>query len=236
MEKAWKRASMLFSAAAVFYGLGLLLDLIYIAGHSFEYCFDSEHYYCHMESQPKYTLAAGIIISGGLAKVSIDQSKRITDGNRFTLSIPNDLSLNHYDPTTQSGIGHPGFAYLFGLANFFLLFLPSIDMSTGGLGFLSILLHIMLTIFYFVLYKSDFFNGLALGFVIVVVTFFFVFATDFSELSIFLLVLGGLTYLLTMVINHSRGKHGISLGMLYGGPISFFGAIFVTVLLIFGAL
>ena len=56
MEKAWKRASVLFSAAAVFYGLGLFLDLIYIAGHSLEYCFDSEHYYCHMESQPKYTL------------------------------------------------------------------------------------------------------------------------------------------------------------------------------------
>ena len=109
-------------------------------------------------------------------------------------------------------------------------------MSTGELGLLSILIHIVLTIFYFVLYKSEFFNGLALGFVIVVVTFFFVFVTDFSEVSIFLLVLGGLTYLLTMVINHSRGKHGISLGMLYGGPISFFGAIFVTVLLIFGAL
>ena len=109
-------------------------------------------------------------------------------------------------------------------------------MSTGGLGFLSILIHIMLTIFYFVLYKSDFFNGLALGFVIVVVTFFFVFATDFSELSIFLLVLGGLTYLLTMVINHSRGNHGISLGMLYGGPISFFGAILAIALLVFGEL
>ena len=156
-----------------------------------EYCFDSEHYYCHMESQPKYTLVAGIIISGGLAKVSIDQSKRITDGNRFIPSIPKDLTLNQYDPTTQSGIGHPGFAYLLGLANFFLLFLPSIDMSTGELGLLSILIHIVLTIFYFVLYKSDFFNGLALGFVIVVVTFFFVFATDFSEVSIFLLVLGG---------------------------------------------
>ncbi len=236
MERAWKRASMLFFAAAVFYGLGLVIDLIYILTHSLEYCFDSEDHYCHLESQPKYTLAAGIIISGGLAKVSIDQSKRITNGNRFILSIPNDSALTQYDPTTQSGIGHPGFGYLFGLANFFLLFLPSINMSTGGLGFLSILMHIVLTIFYFVLYKSEFFNGLALGFVIVVVTFFLIFATGFSDVSIGLLVLGGLTYLFTMVINHFRGKHGISLGMLYGGPISFFGAIFAIALLIFGEL
>ena len=227
---------MLFSAAAVFYGLGLVIDLIYILTHSLEYCFDSEDYYCHLESQPKYSLIGGLIVAGGLAKVSFDQSKRIADANRFTLDIPKVNTINQYGPTTELVIGHPGVAYFLGLANFFLLFLPSIDYLDEGILNIPIIIHILLTIFYFILYKEEFFIGMALSFASVVVIILLIFATEFSDFSISLLVLGGLGYLLTMIIYHSRGKHGISLGMLYGGPISFFGAIFAIALLIFGEL
>ena len=100
----------------------------------------------------------------------------------------------------------------------------------------SIIIHFILTIFYFISYKGEFFTGLSISFVTVVATFFLVFVTNFSEFSIFLLVLGGLTYLITMIVNHTRGSHGISVGMLYGAPISFFGAVFFIAFLVFGEL
>ncbi len=236
MEQAWKRASVLFSAAAVFYGLGLVFDLSYIIQYNLDYCFGNEDYYCHMENQPKYSLFGGLIVSGSLAKVSFDQSKRIADPNKFTLGIPKANTLNQYSPTTELGIGHVGVAYFLGLANFFLLFLPSIDMLDEGMSYMSIIIHILLTIFYLILYKGEFFAGLALSAATVVVIIFLIFATEFSDFSIFLLVLGGLAYLLTIIINHARGLHGISLGLLYGGPFSFVGAVFVIALLFFGEL
>ena len=236
MEQAWKRASMLFSAAAIFYGLGLAFDLIYIIQYNFEYCLDHDDYYCHIEGQAKYSLFAGLILTGGLAKVSFDQSKRISDPNRFTLSIPKGNTENQYGLTNELGIGHLGSAYLFGLANFFLLFVPSIDAFEGDLVISSIIIHFILTIFYFISYKGEFFIGLSLSFVTVVGIFFLVFVTSFSEFSILLLVLGGLTYLITMIVNHTRGLHGISVGMLYGAPISFFGAVFFIAFLVFGEL
>ena len=188
-----------------------------------------------IEGQAKYSLFAGLILTGGLAKVSFDQSKRISDPNRFTLSIPKGNTENQYGLTNELGIGHLGSAYLFGLANFFLLFVPSIDAFEEG-AISSIIIHLILTIFYFILYKGEFFTGLSISFVTVVATFFLVFVTNFSEFSIFLLVLGGLTYLITMIVNHTRGLHGISVGMLYGAPISFFGAVFFIAFLVFGEL
>ena len=85
----------------------------------------------------------------------------------------------------------------------------------------SIIIHFILTIFYFISYKGEFFIGLSLSFVTVVGIFFLVFVTNFSEFSILLLVLGGLTYLITMIVNHTRGLHGISIGMLYGAQYHF---------------
>ena len=75
-----------------------------------------------LRAKAKYSLFAGLILTGGLAKVSYDQSKESQISNRFTLSIPKGNMENQYGLTNELRIGHLGSAYLFGLANF----LPSI--------------------------------------------------------------------------------------------------------------
>ena len=246
MQQGWKKAGFLFSAAAVFYAIGLLFEIYYyyILTDIFEDCWDDSGGGCHMLQQQKYHLIGGVLVAGTLAKISFDKDKRLNHPNGnigltksyfFTSSGEIKIaatSLNLSEPT-YDGWKHFGIAYGLFFVNMTILF-GSVEVELY-LFLLSIFVHIALTIMYGFVYKVEFWKGFGLVLALFFVLLLLILLSGFDEISILFLIIAAGVFLGMIIHSHTNGKHTRAIGLLYGLPIAFFGFMFVILMMIFGS-
>ena len=238
MQQGWKKAGFLFSAAAVFYAIGLFFEIYYyyILTDIFEDCWGDAEGGCHMLQQQKYSLIGGVLVSGTLAKISFDKDKRLnnpvaniglTKSYFFTSSGEMKITATNLDQSepTYDGWKNFGIAYA--------LFFVNITISYEF--FLSIPIHIALTIMYGFVYKGEFWKGFGLVSALCLALIFLVFISGFSEVSIIFLIIAAGVFLGMIIHSHANGKHTRAIGLLYGLPIAFFGLMLFIVMMIFGS-
>ena len=236
MSQGWKISCLLFSFAAVIYGLGLIFDISFYLMHFLDQCDGVNTESCHIIGQDKYFLAAGCLVSATMAKISFNQNARINGPKNY--SNENILS-NIFTQDVQvpnlplDGFMNPIFAYLLLIANT-VFFFSYFDTGDDEEIIVSILIHIVLTITYGVFYKSEFWKGIGIVFIAWFVTLFLVVLTSFSEMSIFILIISGVIIVGVIINYHANKKHERAVGILYGLPIGFFVMTFVLFLIIFG--
>tara|TARA_B100000212_G_scaffold336585_1_gene310128 strand:+ start:2049 stop:2768 length:720 start_codon:yes stop_codon:yes gene_type:complete len=238
MQQGWKKAGFLFSAAAVFYAIGLFFEIYYyyILTDIFEDCWGDSGGGCHMLQQQKYHLIGGVLVAGTLAKISFDKDRRLnhptgniglTKSYFFTSSGEMKIAatnLNVSEPT-YDGWKNFGIAYA--------LFFVNITISYEF--FFSIPIHIALTIMYGFIYKGEFWKGFGRVFALCFVLSLLMLLSGFDEISIVFIFIAAGVFLGMIIHSHANGKHTRAIGLLYGLPIAFFGLMLFIVMMIFGS-
>ena len=246
MQQGWKKAGFLFSAAAVFYAIGLFFEIYYyyILTDIFEDCWGDSGGGCHMLQQQKYHLIGGVLVAGTLAKISFDKDKirnhpsgniGSTKSYFFTSSGEMKIaatSLNVSEPT-YDGWKHFGVAYGLFFVNM-TIFFGSIE---GGeyLFLLSMFIHISLTIMYGFVYNGEFWKGFGRVCILSFVLLLLILLSGFDEISIVFIFIAAGVFLGMIIHSHANGKHTRAIGLLYGFPIAFFGLMTFFIMMIFGS-
>ena len=244
MQQGWKKAGFLFSAAAVFYAIGLFFEIYYyyILTDIFEDCWGDSGGGCHMLQQQKYHLIGGVLVAGTLAKISFDKDKirnhpsgniGSTKSYFFTSSGEMKIaatSLNVSEPT-YDGWKHFGVAYGLFFVNM-TIFFGSIE---GGeyLFLLSMFIHISLTIMYGLVYNGEFWKGFGRVFALWFVLFLLMLLSGFDEISIVFIFIAAGVFLAMIIHSHANGKHTRAIGLLYALPIAFIGLMAVLFIILF---
>ena len=246
MQQGWKKAGFLFSAAAVFYAIGLFFEIYYyyILTDIFEDCWGDSGGGCHMLQQQKYHLIGGVLVAGTLAKISFDKDKRLNHPNGnigltksyfFTSSGEMKIaatSLNVSEPT-YDGWKHFWIAYGIFFVNMTIL----VESIEGGdyLSLFSIIVHIALSIMYGFVYNDEFLKGFGRVFALCFVLFLLMLLSGFDEIGIVFIFIAAGVFLGMIIHSHANGKHTRAIGLLYGLPIAFIGLMTVTFMIIFGS-
>ena len=245
MQQGWKKAGFLFSAAAVFYAIGLFFEIYYyyILTDIFEDCWGDAEWGCHKLQQQKYHFIGGVLVAGTLAKISFDKDKRLnhptgniglTKSYFFTSSGEMKITAANLDQSepTYNGWKHFGIAYGLFFVNITIIF-GTIDFE--DLFLLSIYVQIALTIMYGLVYKAEFWKGFGLVFALCSALMFLIFLSGFSETSFAFLFIAAGVFLGMIIHSHANGKHTRAIGLLYGLPIAFFGLMSFLIIMIFGS-
>ena len=246
MQQGWKKAGFLFSAAAVFYAIGLFFEIYYyyILTDIFEDCWGDSGGGCHMLQQQKYHLIGGVLVAGTLAKISFDKDKirnhpsgniGSTKSYFFTSSGEMKIaatSLNVSEPT-YDGWKHFGVAYGLFFVNM-TIFFGAIE-AEEYLFLLSIFVHIALTIGYGFVYDGEFWKGFGRVCILSFILLLLILLSGFDEISIVFIFIAAGVFLGMIIHSHANGKHTRSIGLLYGFPIAFFGLMTFFIMMIFGS-
>ena len=246
MQQGWKKAGFLFSAAAVFYAIGLFFEIYYyyILTDIFEDCWGDAEWGCHKLQQQKYSLIGGVLVSGTLAKISFDKDKRLnnpvaniglTKSYFFTSSGEMKITATNLDQSepTYDGWKNFGIAYALFFVNI-TIFFGSIE-GGGYLSSFSIIVHIALSIMYGFVYNDEFLKGFGRVFALCFALFLLMLLSGFDEIVIVFIFIAAGVFLGMIIHSHANGKHTRAIGLLYGLPIAFVGLMFVTFLIIFGS-